>query len=277
MRVFPSDASTVMLLRACPDGIEILLVRRNRKSSFVPGYYVFPGGVLDPEDYDAGMDDLVLGIDRASASSILPDMSQSEKALGAWVAGVRETFEEVGILLAQTKDGLPVSLRTEEERQRFGRHRCRLIEHKITFSQVLREEGLLLPLHHLHYFSHWITPEGFPLRYDVRFFVANAPVDQPVSHDDVELTRHVWLRPQDALSEYQQGRLDMVLPQIMTLEEICRFRTAAEVIEAARRRHVPATLTKILRIDGRDVEVMPDGTIYENRPPVYAWPDEEDS
>jgi len=39
MKVIPTDASTVMLIRACPDAsikdIEVLMVRRNRKSSFV--------------------------------------------------------------------------------------------------------------------------------------------------------------------------------------------------------------------------------------------------
>jgi len=40
-------------------------------------------------------------------------------------------------------------------------------------------------------------------------------------------------------------------------------------------RNIPATLTKIKNIDGRDVEVMPDGTVFEIRPPVYPWPDEK--
>lgn len=280
MRVFPTDAATVMLLRPCEEAggkdIEVLLVRRNRKSSFVPGYYVFPGGVVDPGDYVPQIDRFVRGIGRREARQILPDMSSAEKALGAWVAGIRETFEEVGILLAQTKDGAAVTILTEEERRRFGAHRLRLIEGKLTFAGLLQEENLVLPLHHLHYFSHWITPEGFPLRYDVRFFIAHAPAKQAVSHDGVELTGHVWLRPAEALRQYQQGRLDMVLPQIMTLEEIAHFREASQAIEYARHRHVPATLTKIQRIDGRDVEVMPDGTVYENRPPTYSWPGEDE-
>jgi len=68
----------------------------------------------------------------------------------------------------------------------------------------------------------------------------------------------------------------MVLPQIVTLEDIKHFRTVAEVIDDARKRHIPATLTKIKRIDGKDVEVMPDGTVFEGRPPVYCWPDKND-
>jgi hypothetical protein len=134
---------------------------------------------------------------------------------------------------------------------------------------MLEAENLFLPGDALHYFSHWITPELFPLRYDVRFFLAEAPGGQPVAHDGVELTDHVWLRPSAALKDYEAGRMDMVLPQIITLQELSRFKTIEEALAAARKRHVPATLTRIVKIDGRDVEVMPDGTVFENRPPVY--------
>ncbi|PKN17267.1 MAG: hypothetical protein CVU71_17205 [Deltaproteobacteria bacterium HGW-Deltaproteobacteria-6] len=273
VKTIPADATTVMLLRPCRDrglkDIEVLLVLRNRKSSFVPGYHVFPGGSLDPEDYQPGIERFIRGIDRNQAARILTDMSQSEKALGAWVAGIRETFEEVGLLMARKKDGTPVNISTQEECQKFENYRRLLNAGEIKFSEMLEAENLFLPGDALHYFSHWITPELFPLRYDVRFFLAEAPGGQPVAHDGVELTDHVWLRPSAALKDYEAGRMDMVLPQIITLQELSRFKTIEEALAAARKRHVPATLTRIVKIDGRDVEVMPDGTVFENRPPVY--------
>lgn len=280
MSVIPADAATVMLLRPCPDAevqdIEVLMVLRNRKSSFVPGYYVFPGGVVDPEDFGPDAENFIRGVDRREASRLLPDMSRPDKALGAWVAAIRETFEEVGMLIAERRDGAPVSITTEEEHRRFGDYRRSLIEGKIHFTQVLQAEDLLLPAGRLCYFSHWITPEPLPLRYDVRFFVTQAPADQAVMHDGVELTGHRWIRPSDALNLYEQGKLGMVLPQIMTLQDIARFKTITEVMNSARERHISTTVTRMKQIDGRDVEVMPDGTVFENRPPVYSWPDPKD-
>ena len=280
MKVIPTDASTVILLRPCPDAsikdIEVLMVLRNRKSSFVPGYYVFPGGGVESEDFGHGIERFLRGVDRAGASQMLADMRQPENALGVWVAGIRETFEEVGILIAQKKDGSPVTIRTEEERRRFCDYRRAVLAGEKSFFDMLAAEGLYLPLDRLHYFSHWITPEPFQLRYDVRFFVAEAPCDQTVIHDGIELTGHVWIRPAEALRQYEQGRLDMILPQIMTLQDIKHFQTVAEVIDAARARHVSPTLTRIKRIDGKDVEVMPDGSGFDSRPPVYSWPDQED-
>ncbi|MBP1710739.1 MAG: hypothetical protein H6Q49_941, partial [Deltaproteobacteria bacterium] len=247
MNIMPADASTVMLLRPCREksiqDIEVLLVLRNRQSSFVPGYHVFPGGSLDPDDYQPGVERFIRGMDRQQAAQLLPDMSSPEKALGTWVAGIRETFEEVGILIARKKDGTPVTIGTREERQRFDHYRQMLNKGEMKFLQMLEAENILLSGDCLHYFSHWITPEFLPLRYDVRFFVTEAPAEQSVMHDGVELTDHVWIRPSLALADYESGKLGMVLPQIITLEELSRFKAVEEVIASARDRHVHATLT----------------------------------
>ncbi|MFO7568268.1 MAG: hypothetical protein R6W75_00610 [Smithellaceae bacterium] len=269
----PADAATVILLRDCPDAdlrdIEVLLVLRNRQSSFVPGYYVFPGGSLDPEDYEQGMERFITGINRAEAAGMLSDMSQPEKALGAWIAGIRETFEEVGLLIACRQDGTPVTFLAAAEQKRFEQYRKALMDGQMTFARILEAENLTLPGCNLHYFSHWITPELFPLRYDVRFFLAAVPEGQSVVCDGVELTNFAWLTPSAALKAYASGSIEMVLPQIMTLEDLSRFRTVDEAIASTHARQVPAVLTRIRQIDGKDVEVMPDGAVFEIRPPVY--------
>ena len=273
MATDPVDAATVILLRSGADSaaaaIEVLLVRRNRRSSFVPGYYVFPGGVLDPEDWEPGAERFIRGLDRRRAAEILRDLSPSEKALGAWVGGIRETFEEVGLLIARFADGSPVAIRTDDERRRFGDYRRAIIRGETTFLQMLEAENLFLPADVLHYFSHWITPEFLPQRYDVRFFVTPVPEEQTAVCDGVELTHHSWLSPSVALADYEAGKIGMVLPQIVTLRDLARFQTVEDVIRTAARRLVPATLTKIVQVDGRAVEVMPDETVFTHRPPVY--------
>ncbi len=49
-------AATVVLMRDCGEGCEVLLVRRNVRLAFHGGHWVFPGGRLDAEDYDSGAD-----------------------------------------------------------------------------------------------------------------------------------------------------------------------------------------------------------------------------
>lgn len=46
-------ASTVVLLRDGASGIETLLLKRNKALVFAGGFWVFPGGSLDPEDLAA--------------------------------------------------------------------------------------------------------------------------------------------------------------------------------------------------------------------------------
>ncbi len=181
MHVKLKDAATIILLRNSPDplvtGFEVLMVLRSPVSKFLPGLYVFPGGGVEEADCLPETEALCAGMDRERATSIMDDISSPENALGAWTAGIRETFEEVGLLMAYKKDGSVVSLDSEEPlRDRLTSHRRLLHEGKTDFYDIMRNEGLILAADRLHYFSHWITPEPSPIRYDVRFFVAEAPL-----------------------------------------------------------------------------------------------------
>ncbi len=75
--------------------------------------------------------------------------------------------------------------------------------------------------------------------------MTQVPAGQSAVCDGVELTDHSWLRPSVALADYETGKIGMVLPQIMTLEELSRFKMVEEAIVSARERHVPTILTKI--------------------------------
>ncbi len=48
----PRPASTVIMAREHEKAFQIYLLQRGQGSGFFPGSYVFPGGVLDPEDWD---------------------------------------------------------------------------------------------------------------------------------------------------------------------------------------------------------------------------------
>ena len=101
-------AATVMLVRDAPEPsggttLEVLMVRRNLRSDFVGGAYVFPGGAVDPLDGGAEAEALCAGRTDAGASALL---GFDSGGLAYWVAVVRETFEEAGLLLAR-RDGRP--------------------------------------------------------------------------------------------------------------------------------------------------------------------------
>src|SRR5262245_64178292 len=96
MPVEPVPAATVMLLRDTAAGPEVLMLERHAKSEFLPDAYVFPGGRVDDEDHALGA--RVAGLSSAQASAALRTVP-AERALGYFVAAIRETFEESGLLL----------------------------------------------------------------------------------------------------------------------------------------------------------------------------------
>ncbi len=79
--VEPIPSATVVLLRDGDDGIETFLTQRAARLSF-SGFWVFPGGQVDPgdaKDFQGGDEEIAI----------------------ARRAAVRETFEEVGIVLRE--------------------------------------------------------------------------------------------------------------------------------------------------------------------------------
>ena len=85
-------AATVLLLRDGDNGLEILMTRRSMSASFAPGAYVFPGGGIEPSDHEVHH----LAKRRRT---------QSYQLLTQAVAAIRESFEELGVLLATHPDG----------------------------------------------------------------------------------------------------------------------------------------------------------------------------
>ena len=232
------------------------MVRRHAASRFVPDAYVFPGGRIDDVDCSAEADGWCSGLDREEARRRIPDIAP-EKALGAWIAGIRETFEEVGVLFARDRAGRPLSIGSGDE-ARFETHRRELHADRLSLGEIIDREGLRLAGDELHYFAHWITPVTSPIRYDVRFFVARAPEGQVPHHDGVELTEHRWVSPGEALADYERGGFPIILPTWAMLRDLAAFPTADEAIRSTRSKAVPAVLSVMVMRDGKWVEVMPD-------------------
>lgn len=246
------DAATVMLVRDGDEGLEVFMLRRNLSSTFVAGAYVFPGGAVDPVDAnDPMLDEVCDGRTDAEASRSL---GIGEEGLAYWVAAIRESFEEAGVLLAHTADGEFVSFADGQVEQRFARHRGDVDAGRVRLAEICRSEGLTLAVGELHYFSHWITPKGPPRRFDTRFFVCRAPAEQEPLHDDAETVASLWTRPADALAAHERGELELILPTIRNLQAIGRFDTTDELLAAAAAiDEVPTMLPVVTEVPSEDM------------------------
>ncbi len=267
MAVTPIDAATVVLLRhvkGSDRGFEVLMVLRSSKSSFVPSSYVFPGGRVEEEDTLPEMKQFSPMPHAIRNRRELDKRMIPEGDVGFRVAAIRETFEEVGLLFAYGKEGSLLSLNRDDTEQRFISYRRLVHSGQIAFTEMLGKEEVTIALDRLHYFSRWITPELSPIRYDARFFVARVPPCQEALHDGSELTGHMWVTPGDALKGCREQRFPMVVPIIMTLEELSRFDTIEDVIESTTGKKIQGVLTRMV-LKGDEVEEhTPDGRIFRH-------------
>ncbi|MGQ0752026.1 MAG: NUDIX hydrolase [Betaproteobacteria bacterium] len=254
----PLPAATVTLVRDSDEGPEVLMLQRNFQSGFMPGMYIFPGGALDPSDTTAAACALCARLDDAAASRLL---KVERGGLAYWVAAIRESFEEAGVLLACDARGNPVTLGDSAMIARFDAERTRLNAGAGDFVAFMDAEGLRLAVDQLVYFGHWITPVGAPRRYDTRFFIARAPAGQQPLHDNVETIAHVWMRPFAALAAHARGEFSMRTPTVKTLESFAQHGSVDELMAAMRALHeIPAVLPRISR-DGR--RLLPGEPGYE--------------
>lgn len=245
----PRDSATVLLLRDEPGGLEVFMVRRHLNSDFVGGAYVFPGGGLDPADRSPELQARVTGLDPAAAGARLG--VAPELAVALWIAAIRETYEEGGVLLAE-RDGAVVALD-----DRWAARRKAMLAGEVSFAQLMHEEGVTLAGDRLAYFAHWVTPEGTPKRFTTRFYAAIVPEAQEAAADDLEVEAGIWVRPQDALEARARGELTMIFPTVKTLEELATYATAADVMAACAGREVVTQLPRVVSIDGEPRVLLP--------------------
>jgi len=249
--VTPVPAATLVLLRDRSHGAyEVLLIRRHSASKFAAGDFVFPGGKIEESDGPADAAGWCPGVDASLAARVL-GLQAPQAALGHWVGVIRETFEEVGILLARAHDGGPAHI--DGRRLAEYRRACQA-DHR-TFWDMLRAERLTLATDGLLYFAHWITPEVQPLRFDTRFFAAVMPAGQEAVADEQEITEVKWLAPREALDAHTRGELPLRNPTVKNLELFDGATSTTAALDRVRGRQVKTILPRVI-IEGDTRRVL---------------------
>ncbi len=201
-------AATVLLLRDSADGLEVLMTRRALTASFAPGAYVFPGGGVD-------------ALDSTSHNQAKRRATQSELHLTQAIAAIRESFEELGVLLARRADGTPAN-----------HSDIAALDRAQPFVAQCQARGLTLAANEVFVLAHWVTDRDLPRRFDVPFLVARMPEGQTPVADETEQFEPVWVRPADALARHQAGDFFIIFPTIRTLERLLSYADVNAVLQA---------------------------------------------
>ncbi len=241
----PRDASTVVMLRDTPRGLEVFLVKRHGLSDVLGGAYVFPGGKLDASD--SLLDPLAhLDQDPAQLHAALAEPETDVRtATGLYVAALREAFEESRVLFSHDMASAQAALLQDKAKP---------------FNALLAELQVRLQTRHVLPWSRWITPRMPSVsskRFDTRFFVAAVPHEQEATHDNFEATESVWLPPRVALEQYWNRQIELAPPQIMSLAHLARHNSVDSVMAAARATTPPVILPEAFDEDGTRVLCYP--------------------
>lgn len=236
----PRPAATVILLRSGPAGdVETFLVRRDPRSRFAANACVFPGGTVHTEDLDGSADvwDESPTADEAhrrlgERGGEAPESPRLSLALHR--AALRELFEEAGVLLARDAATGALVRPDPTLRARLEEARLAFQAGRETLSAIVARLGLRLTVGPLVYFSHWITPETSPIRFDTRFFVLEQPDGQEASHCGVETVEGAWMTPAAAIERFERGEIALVMVTLDHLRLLSRFGSVAELLAFAR-------------------------------------------
>lgn len=194
------------------------MLKRNRDLAFAGGMWVFPGGRIDPEDFESARlqtaeIETAQRANRQITDPQITDRQITEQDLerSAAVAAVREAREEANLFL-QVAD--------------------------------------------LQRWSHWTPPPETPKRFSTAFFIAPWRENSgEVTVDDGEIREHRWELPARVLELRAASEVGLTPPTFITLSQLLRFGTVADVFAAAETRPFEHFATRIA-VDGAEIIAM---------------------
>jgi 8-oxo-dGTP pyrophosphatase MutT (NUDIX family) len=204
--VRPRDAATLILVKKIRGRPAVLMGQRHSGHRFMPDQYVFPGGRVDRADHYAQAatplaPHVVELLQRAAAPA---------RAEALALAAVRETFEETGLILGQpmaTPRRMPASW------------------------SAFYATGQGPALDALEYLTRAVTPPFRPIRFNARFFLADA------SRISGEIAGSGELLDLDFIPIARARKLQIPAIQLRVLETVAEFLAAPD--EWRRRNSVP--------------------------------------
>ena len=224
------------------------MLRRTAAMKFAPGAYVFPGGSVDEADFSAE-----IGWHGPSPADFGARLGCSAELAGALVcAAVRETFEESGVLLAGTPDGLAAGLADPS----WEADRMALTAGTLTLpgpAGQARPGGARRPAGPVDALDH-ARGRAAPVRHVV--LRGGAAAGQEATGHLAEADKTAWLRPADAISAARAGPISLLPPTAATLNEFTKCGGLADIL--GRRRTVAPVQPRMVVEDGEAWLLIPD-------------------
>ncbi|QQS40505.1 MAG: MBL fold metallo-hydrolase [Acidobacteriota bacterium] len=192
----PLDAASLILISR--DRRDVLWAQRNPAISFLGGYHSFSGGKLEPDD---------------SRCDVRNEHDAEMRGLKA--CAVRETFEEIGVLLVRNGEKLT--------KGQFPLLHDDLVSGREPFSKILEHWGLWIDGRDLEYAGCWTTPEFSPVRFKTRFFISTVPEKQEPYAAIGELRNIEFVEPSAAVRRWSSSEVLVAPPVLFSVRALNEF------------------------------------------------------
>lgn len=191
------EAATVIVVRDAATEPRILMGQRGSKAAFMPNKFVFPGGAVDPQDYDVSLTGALPTLCQTRLGEDLRSETPKDIANPLAAAAIRELWEETGLILGSKAEW------TTEAPSEW---------------QSYAQKGFHPSGDRMKFVFRAITPPGRPRRFDARFFLVDAN-DISGDLDDFsrasdELSHLQWIALKDARSFDLPFITEVVLAEI---------------------------------------------------------------
>ncbi len=237
-----TPAATMVIFRKNPDGGAplLLMVERIKAMAFAGGAAVFPGGKVDPADFDyAEMLATMLPLDEAAAR----------------LAAIRETIEEAGLALGLS--GVTDAADCIDARA--------ALHNGESLQAVCNRFGWAPDFEQLVPWSRWRPPafERASRVFDTRFYLVNAGDTTPLATvDHTENRLLFWATAAEVLEKADRDEVKIIFPTRRNLERLAMFGDFDSAATHAAEHPVSTVLTYVDKREDGSWLCIPDGHGY---------------
>ncbi len=196
----PKLAGVCVVWRKNKGNIEVLMIKRGKDMSFLPGHHAFPGGSVDEEDRNCE----IYG-------------PYDEKVKSSFAGAIREILEETGYF--------PIKVEKNISKEELVKIWEKLHRKETHFGEIQKKFNLKINLDDYFFSGPWITPPGLSQRFETYFFFIEWK--EHFLNIDNQITREVdlieWDTPENILQRWHKKEISLSTPIAYILEQIETF------------------------------------------------------
>lgn len=266
---------------------EILVFRRSSKASFMPSSIVFPGGQTEKadetRDWLALYKNLGVSDKRIKQLSLVEGLrpfifhkktkEEIDREISLRITSIRETFEEVGLLICKTKKQF------QDEENKFSNYvnnfdvkhwQKKVQKNPIEFFNLCQKLEVAPDLWGCYEWAAWLTPTSLKMkRFEAAFFIVALDSKPDISIQETEVSDFLWKTPEELIKSHLAEEFWLPPPQLYELARLCNLPNINDVANFSHERNLKGiTLTFPVQYRTKNglLHVLPGDDIYPETP-----------